>query len=91
MWGKHGSFPHKTLWIAIVFPHMNFFFFMIFFKIIFVDFVEENIVSFLTKHYELLQYFPTLFFLFNFIFLTLQLQVRLNNVGKAFLTKHAKS
>jgi hypothetical protein len=66
MWGKHGSFPHKTLWIAIVFPHMNFFFFMNFFKIIFVDFVEENIVAFLTKHYELLQYFPTLFFLLYF-------------------------
>jgi hypothetical protein len=25
MWGKHYSFPHKTLWIAIVFPYMIFF------------------------------------------------------------------
>jgi hypothetical protein len=25
MWGKHCSFPHKTLWITIVFPYIVFF------------------------------------------------------------------
>jgi len=42
---KHCSFPHKTLWIAIVFPTWFFcvfflcFFVMFFFKIIFFDFI----------------------------------------------------
>jgi hypothetical protein len=41
---KHCSFPHKTLWIATVFPTWFFsvflcFFVMFFFKIIFFDFI----------------------------------------------------
>jgi len=45
----------ETLWIAIVFLKMVFF--MIFSKIIFVDFIGESTVVFLTKHCQLLQYF----------------------------------
>jgi len=45
MWGKQGSFPHKTLWIAIVFFHKVFFYFFCydFSKIIFIDFIFFNI------------------------------------------------
>jgi hypothetical protein len=38
---------------------LNGFFFMIFSKIIFVDFIEENTVVFLTKHCQLLQRFSS--------------------------------
>jgi len=52
MWRKHCGFPHKILRIAIMFPYMVFF--MIFSKIIFVDFIREMIVAFITKHCGLL-------------------------------------
>jgi len=47
-------------------------FFMIFSKIVFVDFFEESIVVFITKHYQLLQrFFSWVFFPSKIIFVDL--------------------
>ena len=80
MWGKHCSFSHKTIWIAIVLPHMVFFLFLCF--LFCEDFFHNNLCRFYyfnielvriylcnffsLKHYELLQCFPTWFFLWFF-------------------------
>jgi len=75
MWGKHSNFPRKLLLIATVFFHTWFFpvFVMFFPKIIFVKFIfkilswlriaiTSKYKFFLTKHYELIQFFLKWFF-----------------------------
>ena len=79
-WGKHCSFPHKTLSIAAIFFLIGFFPF----KIIFIGFFfnikliknynynkaksyEKSVVVFLTKHCGLLRYFFKWFFLWFFL------------------------
>jgi hypothetical protein len=64
------GFSHKTLWIATVFPHM------LFFKILFIDFIFFNIelvenlalLFFSLKHCGLLRCFLTLFVLCFFFY-----------------------
>jgi hypothetical protein len=46
-------------------------FFMIFSKIVFVDFIGKSIVVFLTKHCQLQQFFSSLIFFLPKLFLTI--------------------
>jgi hypothetical protein len=99
MWGKHYNFLYKTLWIATMFPRM--FFFMFFLKIVFVNFIGENTVTFLIKHHGMwiaivfvhVGFFVMIFFkiiFFYFIF-SITITSKTKSCGKnivVFLTKH---
>ena len=53
------------------------FFFMIFSKIIFVDFIRENTVVFLTKHFQLLKHFSSWVFFLPKLFLLVFFNIKL--------------
>jgi hypothetical protein len=90
MWGKYYNFLHKTLWIATMFPRMSFFMFFLNYLCPFYWRKHCNFSHKTPWNVDCYSVFPRGFFCYDFfknylffiLFFQLQLQAKLNHVGK---------